>query len=152
MALAADPRGIKLDKEMENRLAVKRSFFRAVLHNKALSKEKEDLMVVFMLSNIKDIFKIPGALHKGVSDKLAGLVQGKQPDVTGSTFCQQVPSRTYTDSTKKTTDQELRALLNSIHLDSKISAKERKRLLGQFYQAHPEIFNQYFGESAVSVL
>lgn len=43
---------------MENRLAVKRSFFRAVLHNKALSKEKEDLMVVFMLSNIKDIFKV----------------------------------------------------------------------------------------------
>ncbi|TMS05593.1 DEP domain-containing protein 7 [Larimichthys crocea] len=152
MALAADPQEIKLDKEMENRLAVKRSFFRAVLHNKALSKEKEDLMVVFMLSNIKDIFMIPGALHKGVSDKLAGLVQGKQPDVTGSTFCQQVPSRTYTDSTKKTTDQELRVLLNSIHLDTKISAKERKRLLGQFYQAHPEIFNQYFGESAVSVL
>ncbi|TKS72994.1 DEP domain-containing protein 7 [Collichthys lucidus] len=152
MALAADPQEIKLDKEMENRLAVKRSFFRAVLHNKALSKEKEDLMVVFMLSNIKDIFMIPGALHKGVSDKLAGLVQGKQPDVTGSTFCQHVPSRTYTDSTKKTTDQELRVLLNSIHLDTKISAKERKRLLGQFYQAHPEIFNQYFGESAVSVL
>lgn len=43
---------------MENRLAVKRSFSRAILHNKALSKEKEDLMVVFMLSNIKEIFKV----------------------------------------------------------------------------------------------
>lgn len=43
---------------MENRLAVKRSLSRAILHNKALSKEKEDLMVVFMLSNIKDIFKV----------------------------------------------------------------------------------------------
>ncbi|XP_076589855.1 DEP domain-containing protein 7-like [Chaetodon auriga] len=152
MALAADSQGIKLDKEMENRLAVKRSFSRAILHNKALSKEKEDLLVVFMLSNIKEIFKIPGALHKGVSDKLAGLVQGKQPDVTGSTFCQQLSSRTYTHSAKNTTNQELWALLNSIHLDTKISSKERKRLLGQFYQAHPEIFNQYFGESAVGVL
>ncbi|XP_070763986.1 DEP domain-containing protein 7-like [Enoplosus armatus] len=152
MALAADPQGIKLDKEMENRLAVKRSLSRAVLHSKALSKEKEDLMVVFMLSNMKDIFKIPGALHKGVSDKLASLVQGKQPDVTGSTFCQQVSSRSCADSTKKTTNQELWALLNSIHLDAKISAKERKRLLGQFYQAHPEIFNQYYGESAAGVL
>ncbi|XP_042266912.1 DEP domain-containing protein 7-like [Thunnus maccoyii] len=152
MALAADPQGIKLDKEMENRLAVKCSFSRAVLHCKALSKEKEDLMVVFMLSNIKEIFKIPGALHKGVSDKLAGLVQGKQPDVTGSAFCQQVPSRTCTDSTKTTTNQELWTLLNSIHLDTKISTKERKRLLRQFYQAHPQIFNHYFGESAVSVL
>uniref|UniRef100_A0A3Q3VQV7 Uncharacterized protein n=1 Tax=Mola mola TaxID=94237 RepID=A0A3Q3VQV7_MOLML len=152
MALAADPQGIKLDKEMENRLAVKRSFFRAILHNKALSKDKEDLMVVFMLSNIKEIFKIPGALHKGVSDKLASLAEGKQPDLTGSTFCQQVPSRTYIDSSRNITKQELLALLNSIHLNTKISTKERKHQLGQFYQAHPEIFNQYFGESAVNVL
>ncbi|XP_070687438.1 DEP domain-containing protein 7-like [Pempheris klunzingeri] len=152
LALAADPQGIQLDKEMENRQAVKRAFSKAIVHCKDLSREKEDLMVVFMLSNIKDIFKVPAALHKGVSDKLASIVQGKQPDVTGSTFCQQVSSRTYADSTKKTTNQELWALLNSIHLDTKLPAKERKRLLGQFYQAHPEIFNQYFGESAVGVL
>ncbi|XP_018559578.1 DEP domain-containing protein 7 isoform X2 [Lates calcarifer] len=152
IALAADPQGIKLDKELENRLAVKRSFFRAIIHSKALSKEKEDLIAVFMLSNIKEIFKIPGALHKGVSDKLASLVQGKQLDVTGSPSCQQVSSRTCTDSTKKTTKQELWALLNSIHMDPKVSAKDRKRLLRQFYQAHPHIFNQYFGDSAVNVL
>ncbi|GAA6227738.1 DEP domain-containing protein 7-like isoform X2 [Lates japonicus] len=152
IALAADPQGIKLDKEMENRLAVKRSFFRAIIHSKALSKEKEDLIAVFMLSNIKEIFKIPGALHKVVSDKLASLVQGKQLDVTGSLSCQQVSSRTCTDSTKKTTKQELWALLNSIRMDPKISAKEKKRLLRQFYQAHPDIFNQYFGDSAVNVL
>ncbi|KAG7214871.1 hypothetical protein INR49_005140 [Caranx melampygus] len=144
MCLAADPQGIKLDKEMENRLAVKRSFSRAIIHSKALSKEKEDLIVCFMLSNVKEIFKIPGALHKGVSDKLADLVHGTHPDVTGSTFCQQVSSRTYSDTTKETTNQELWALLNSIHGDTKISAKERKRRLGQFYQAHPQIFNQYF--------
>lgn len=60
--------------------------------------------------------------------------------------------KTYIDSTKDTTKQELWNLLRSIHLDGKFSSKERKRLLGQFYQAHPEIFNQYFGELAVSVL
>lgn len=48
---------------MENRLAVKRSFSRAVLHSKTLSKEKEDLMVMFMLSNIKDIFKVKGCIY-----------------------------------------------------------------------------------------
>ncbi|XP_031731524.1 DEP domain-containing protein 7-like isoform X1 [Anarrhichthys ocellatus] len=152
MALAAEPQGIKLDKEMENRQAVKRSFSRAVLHSRVLSKDKEDLMVVFMLSNTKDIFMIPGSLHKGVSDKLASLAQGKQPDVTGFTFCQPVSCGTDTDSTKKNTNQELCALLGTIHQDTKISAKERKRLLRQFYQAHPEIFNQYFGESAAGVL
>ncbi|XP_029289993.1 DEP domain-containing protein 7-like [Cottoperca gobio] len=144
MALAADPQGIKLDKEMENRQAVKKFFFRAIIYSRVLSKEKEDLMVVFMLSNIREMFKIPGALHKGVSDQLAGLVQGKQPDVTGFTFCQQ--------ETKETTKQALWPLLNTIHLDTKISAKEKRRLLRQFYQAHPEIFNQYFGESALNVL
>ncbi|KAL6107281.1 depdc7 [Pungitius sinensis] len=152
MALAADPQGMKLDKEMDNRQAVKRSFSKAVLHTRVLSKEKEDLMVVFLLSNIKDIFKIPGTLHKGVSEKLASLAQGKQPDVTGLTFCQPVSCGAYNESTKKTTNEELRTLLGGIHQNPKISAKERKRLLRQFYQAHPEIFNQYFGENAVSVL
>ncbi|XP_035011792.2 DEP domain-containing protein 7 [Hippoglossus stenolepis] len=152
MTLAADPQAIKLDKEMENRLAVKRSFSRAIVRSKALSKENEDLLVVFMLSNIKEIFKIPGVLHKGVSEKLASLVQGTQPDVTGSTLCQQVSGRTYSDATKETTKQELWALLNGINTNTKISAKERKRLLGQFYRAHPEIFNQFFGDSAVSML
>lgn len=47
-----------LDPQIENRLTVKRSFTRAVLHNKSLPKEKEDLMVVFMLSNIKEMFKV----------------------------------------------------------------------------------------------
>ncbi|XP_061533107.1 DEP domain-containing protein 7-like [Phycodurus eques] len=148
MTVAADVQEIKLDKEMENKLAVKRSFSRAILNSKALPKEREDLMVVFMLSNIKEIFKIPGALHKGVSDKLTGLVQGKQPDVTGC----QVSSRTDIDTTKTTTDQELWSLLHIIHLDTKISPKERKHRFRQFYQAHPEIFNNYFGESAVNML
>uniref|UniRef100_A0A3B4FQ65 DEP domain-containing protein 7 n=1 Tax=Pundamilia nyererei TaxID=303518 RepID=A0A3B4FQ65_9CICH len=152
VSLAADPHGIKVDKEIENRLAVKRSFSRAILHSKALSKEKEDLLLVFMLSNVKEIFKIPGALHKVVSDKLACLVQEKQPDVTGSTFCQQVDRNTLQSSTKTTTNQALWVLLNNIHLDTKISAKEKKRLLRQFHLSHPEIFNQYFGDSAFSVL
>ncbi|XP_041851912.1 DEP domain-containing protein 7-like [Melanotaenia boesemani] len=152
MSLAADPQGIKVDKEMENKLAVKKSFSRVILHSRAFTKEKEDLMLVFMLSNIKEIFKIPGALHKGVSDKLASLAQGKQPDVTGATLSQQVCSRTCAESVKKTTNQELWILLNSIHLDTKMSTKERKRRLRQFNQAHPQVFNQYFGDSAINEL
>lgn len=152
MALAAEPQAIKLETEVENRVAIKRSFSRAILHSKCLTKEKADLMLVFMLSNIQDIFKIPGALHKEVSDKLVLLEQGEQTDVTGSTFCQHVPKRTYVDSAKTTTNNELWKLLESIHLNTQISGKERKRLLGQFYQAHPEVFSQYFGDSAANVL
>ncbi|XP_061678672.1 DEP domain-containing protein 7-like [Syngnathoides biaculeatus] len=148
MTVAADTQEIKLDKEIVNRLAVKRSFSRAVLNSKSLPKEKEDLMVVFMLSNVKEIFKIPGALHKSVSDKLTGLVQGKQPDVTGC----QVSSSTYIDTTKTTTNNELSSLLHIIHLDTKLSPKEKKRRFRQFFQAHPAIFNNYFGESAINML
>lgn len=86
---------------------VKNSFSKAIINNKSLSNDKEDLMVVFMLSNIKDLFKVrgsapahtvplisrrfwiifflqvPRALHKDVSDKLASLAEGKPPDVMG---------------------------------------------------------------------
>ncbi|KAJ3596899.1 hypothetical protein NHX12_003299 [Muraenolepis orangiensis] len=150
MALAADPQGVRLDKEMENRLAVKRSFSRAIIHSRTLSKEQEELMVVFMLSNRQEIFRIPATLHKAVSDKLANIVHGNPPDVTGSTFCQQVPRSTA--QSKEGTKQELRALLSNIHLDPKISDKRKKSLLRQFYQSHPEVFDQYFGDSALSML
>lgn len=64
----------------------------------------------------------------------------------------EVPNRIYTDTTMTTTDQELWSLLHIIQIDTKISPKERKRRLRQFYQAHPKIFNKYFGESAVNLL
>lgn len=35
-----------------------KTFSKAIIHNTTLSKDKEDLMVVFMLSNIKEIFKV----------------------------------------------------------------------------------------------
>uniref|UniRef100_A0A8C6PBD9 DEP domain-containing protein 7 n=1 Tax=Nothobranchius furzeri TaxID=105023 RepID=A0A8C6PBD9_NOTFU len=151
MSLAADPQGIKVDKEVENRLAVKKSFSRAILHSKTFPKEREDLLLVFMLSNVGEIFKIPGSLHKRVSEKLADLAEGEQPDVTGPALSHRASSRTDVDSSKNT-NQELWALLNSIHLDTKRSAKERKRLLRRFYGAHPGIFNQYFGDSAATQL
>lgn len=37
---------------------VKKSFSKAIVHNRALSKDKEDLILVFMLSNIEDVFKV----------------------------------------------------------------------------------------------
>ncbi|MEQ2231483.1 hypothetical protein ILYODFUR_000915 [Ilyodon furcidens] len=152
MSSAAEPQAVKVDKEIENKLAVKKSFSKAVLHSKTLPKENEDLMLVFMLSNIKEIFKIPGSLHKVISEKLARLAQGMEPDVAGSSLNLQVSNKVYAESAKKNTDQELWVLLNNISLDTKMSAKERKRLLRQFYLAHPEIFNQYFGDSAAAEL
>ncbi|XP_053742437.1 DEP domain-containing protein 7-like isoform X1 [Synchiropus splendidus] len=127
--------------QVENRLTVKRCFSRAILHSGSLSREKEELMVMFMLSNIQDIFKVPAELHKQVSDKLQDVVREKQPRPAGS-------DKTYVDSTRR----ELWALLSSIHRDTSRSSKERKRLLGSFRQAHPELFSQYFGDAASGLL
>lgn len=37
---------------------VKKSFSKTIIHHTTLPKDKEDLMVLFMLSNITDIFKV----------------------------------------------------------------------------------------------
>ncbi|KAJ8002798.1 hypothetical protein DPEC_G00162710 [Dallia pectoralis] len=147
MAIAGDPHRIQLDEEIENKMVVKKGFYRAIISGKYLAKEKLDLLVLFILDNRHDVFKIPGSLHKRVSEKLADIVQGKQPDLKGSTFCEQVSTKMYTDSAQGTTNEALFALLRTISDDPKISMKERKRLLGQFYQGHPEIFVKYFGDS-----
>ncbi|KAM6972931.1 DEP domain-containing protein 7-like [Aplochiton taeniatus] len=152
MSLAADSEEIRLDREVENRIAVKRDFSRVILQTKNLPRDKEDLMMLFMLGNQQDIFKIPGALYKVVSDKLASMVEGRQQDFAGSTFCQKVSTQACADSSQRTTSKELWDLLKNIHENPSFSAKEKKRLLGQFYQGHPEIFLQYFGTSAISVL
>lgn len=40
---------------------------------------------LYATKNVKcSLPQIPGALHKGVSEKLASLSQGQQPDVTGN--------------------------------------------------------------------
>ncbi|XP_037604207.1 DEP domain-containing protein 7 isoform X2 [Sebastes umbrosus] len=154
MAVAGKPQEVKLHKEIENRMAVKRSFSSAIVYSRRLStsKGKVDLMVLFMMDNHCDLFKIPVSLHKMVSDRITNIVKGKDPDViTGSTYCTRESAQTYTENAQKTTKEELWALLRTVHENPKLSAKEKKRLLGQFYKGHPEIFVQYFGNRLSSV-
>ncbi|XP_041715521.2 DEP domain-containing protein 7 isoform X1 [Coregonus clupeaformis] len=146
MAVAAKPQEVKLHKEIENRMAVKRSFSSAIVYSMRLAKGKVDLLVLFMVENHCDVFKIPVSLHKLVSDRLTNIVKGKDPQVlTGSTYCRRVNGKAYMESKQKTTKEELWALLKTIHENPKLSNKEKRRLLGQFYKGHPEIFVQYFG-------
>ncbi|KAF1392955.1 hypothetical protein PFLUV_G00033400 [Perca fluviatilis] len=150
MAVAAKPQEVKLHKEIENRMAVKRSFSSAIVYSRRLSKGKVDLMVLFMMDNHYDLFKIPVSLHKMVSDRIMNIVKGKDPDVTtGPTYCTRVSAKAYSENTQKNTKEELWSLLQTIHENPKLSTKEKRRLLGQFYKGHPEIFVQYFGNKIV---
>lgn len=58
--LGRSPTFLFLNGQLENRLVVKKSFSKAIVHGTTLSKDSEDLIVVFMLSNVKDIFKVRG--------------------------------------------------------------------------------------------
>ncbi|KAM6160020.1 DEP domain-containing protein 7 [Erethizon dorsatum] len=147
MAVAAHPSEFKLQKESDNRMVVKRIFSKAIVDNKNLSKGKTDLLVLFLMDHQKDVFKIPGTLHKIVSVKLMAIQEGKDPNKdTGYIYCQRIDPSDYSSSTQKKTKDELLNLLKAIDEDSKLSAKEKKKLLGQFYKCHPNVFIEYFGD------
>ncbi|KAH1170546.1 DEP domain-containing protein 7 [Mauremys mutica] len=152
MAIAAHHSEFKLQKESENRMVVKRTFSKAIVNNKTLSKGKTDLLILFLVDQQKDVLKIPGTLHKMVSDKLMAVQQGQDPSKdTGYTFCQKLDQSEYHYSVQKTTKAELLTLLKTIDEDTKISAKERKKLLGQFHSSNPTIFMQYFGDRVTNM-
>ncbi|XP_012505116.1 PREDICTED: DEP domain-containing protein 7 [Propithecus coquereli] len=147
MAVAAHPSEFKLQKESDNRMVVKRIFSKAIVDNKNLSKGKTDLLVLFLMDHQKDVFKIPGILHKIVSVKLMAIQKGRDPNRdAGYIYCQRIDQSDYSSSTQKTTKDELLHLLKTIDEDSKLSAKEKKKLLGHFYKCHPDIFIEYFGD------
>lgn len=85
-------------------MAVKRSFSSAIVYSRRLSKGKVDLMVLFMMDNHCDLFKvsasrlshvclepaykfaplthqIPVSLHQLVSNRIMNVVKGKDPDM-----------------------------------------------------------------------
>ncbi|CAM4684952.1 DEP domain-containing protein 7 isoform X1 [Lepidochelys kempii] len=152
MAIAAHHSEFKLQKESDNRMVVKRTFSKAIVNNKTLSKGKTDLLILFLVDQQKDVLKIPATLHKMVSDKLMAVQQGQDPNKdTGYTFCQKLDQSEYHYSVQKTTKAELLSLLKTIDEDTKISAKERKKLLGQFHSSNPTIFMQYFGDRVTNM-
>lgn len=93
-------------------MAVKRSFSSAIVYSRRLSKGKVDLMVLFMVDNHCDLFKvrfsfhrynqfeassrecgstvvcfcfrqqIPVSLHKLVSDRIMSIMKGNDPNLT----------------------------------------------------------------------
>ncbi|XP_019751446.1 DEP domain-containing protein 7 [Hippocampus comes] len=152
MAIAANAQDIKLHKEIENRMAVKRSFSSAIVYSRRLSKGKVDLMVLFMMDNHCDLFNVPVSLHKMVSDRLKNIVRGKDADmITGSTYCTRQSAKAYSENRETHTKEELRSLLRTIHENPNMPNKEKRHLLAQFYKGHPDIFVQYFGNKLSSM-
>ncbi|XP_043561459.1 DEP domain-containing protein 7 isoform X1 [Chiloscyllium plagiosum] len=145
MAVAAQPTSVTLQKGVEGRIVMKRTFGKAIVSNKNLPKGKADLLVLFLLDHQKDVFKVPGSLHKMVSEKLMFVQHGGDPDLhTGHTYCERLTRAACERNMWKTTREELLLLLQTIDENPKLSAKEKKKVLAQFNKSHPAIFIQYF--------
>lgn len=69
----------------------------------------------------------------------------------GSAYSTRVSTEVYSQNARKTTKEELVSLLRTVHESPTLSDKEKRRLLGQFYKGHPEIFVQYFGNKLSSI-
>ncbi|XP_007885958.2 DEP domain-containing protein 7 [Callorhinchus milii] len=145
MATAADSAAIVLQKGVENRIVMKRTFGPSIVHSKNLQKGKANLLVLFLLDNQKDVFKIPGTLHKMVSEKLMVIQRGGDPEYdAGYTFCERLDGEAYESNMRSTTRAELLLLIKSIDENARLSTKEKKKILNQFNKSHPAIFIQYF--------
>ncbi|XP_011490280.1 DEP domain-containing protein 7 [Oryzias latipes] len=152
MATAAKPQEVKIYKEAENRMAVKRSFSSAIVYSRKFSRGKAGLMVLFMMDNHRDLFKTPITLQKAVNERIINIMNGKDPDtITGLSYCTRVSAKTFSDNAGKTTKEELLSLMQVIYEKPTLSSKDKTRLLGQFYKAHPQVFIQYFGNKLSSI-
>ncbi|KAK7913682.1 hypothetical protein WMY93_013893 [Mugilogobius chulae] len=152
MAIASNSQELKLHKEIENRMAVKRAFSSAIVYSRRLPKGKVDLMVLFMMDKHHDLFETPLSLHKLVTDKITNIVKGGDPNnMDDATYCNRISAKEYSENSQKNTKEALLSLLQTIHENPHLSTNEKRRLLGQFYKGHPEIFVQYFGNRLSTV-
>lgn len=71
--------------------------------------------------------------------------------VAGLSYCTRVSAKTFSDNAGKTTKEELLSLMQVIYEKPTLSSKDKTRLLGQFYKAHPQVFIQYFGNKLSSI-
>ncbi|XP_051886359.1 DEP domain-containing protein 4 isoform X2 [Pristis pectinata] len=80
MAVAARPGAYRLQKQNTNRTVVKRTFTKAIVQNKSLSKTQTEELSMFLMDNHTEVFKIPSSLLQMVRKKLLALQEGRNPN------------------------------------------------------------------------
>ncbi|XP_076015028.1 DEP domain-containing protein 4 [Genypterus blacodes] len=149
MATAAQPDACRLHKQIDNRALISRTFQRAVVQNREMTRSQSETLLLFLMDNHTQLFKIPTSLMDAVRKTLRTMQQGKDPDtITMFTFCQQVTPQQYEDQREAATLEGLKQLLQDISQNKSLPAKERRRLLKEFQKHHPVVFLQHFYSSA----
>ncbi|KAM3587356.1 uncharacterized protein V6R79_002915 [Siganus canaliculatus] len=148
MAAAAHPDACRMQKQIDNRALVCRTFQRAVVHNHELTRSQSENLVLFLMDNCEELFKTPPSLTDTVRRTLRTMQQGRDADsIATFTFCQQVTPQDYEDQREATTLESLKQLLQDISSNETIPAKERRKLLKEFEKHHPIVFLQHLSRS-----
>ncbi|XP_037617241.1 DEP domain-containing protein 4 [Sebastes umbrosus] len=148
MATAAHPDACRLQKQIDNRALVCRTFQRAIVQNHELTRFQSETLVLFLMDNCIELFKTPTSLIEAVRTQLRTMQQGKDPDsIATFAFCQQVTPQEYEDQREATTLESLKQLLSDIASSKTIPVKERRRLLKEFEKHHPVVFLQHFSST-----
>ncbi|XP_018541135.1 DEP domain-containing protein 4 [Lates calcarifer] len=148
MATAAHPDASRLQKQIDNRALVCRTFQRAIVQNHELTRSQCETLVLFLMDNHTELFKTPTSLIEAVRKTLRTMQQGKDPDsIATFTFCQQVTPQEYEDQREATTLESLKQLLHDISSSKSMPVKERRRLLKEFEKHHPVVFLQHFSST-----
>ncbi|XP_038594306.1 DEP domain-containing protein 4 isoform X1 [Micropterus salmoides] len=148
MATAAHPDACRLQKQIDNKALVCRTFQRAVVQNHELNRSQSETLVLFLMNNCSELFKTPTSLIEAVRRTLRTMQQGKDPDsIATFTFCQQMTPQEYEDQREATTLESLKQLLRDISSSKTIPVKEKRRLLKEFEKHHPVVFLQHFSST-----
>ncbi|CAN0430637.1 unnamed protein product [Lampetra planeri] len=145
MHVAALASSYRLHKQADNLAVVRRTFGKAIVQNKALSKSHAELLISFMMDNHAEIFKVPVSLHVMVSERLSSLQEGGDPNrPPGFTYCVRQSRAEYAAEGASATEEALRQLVASVSEDTAHSAKHKRRLLKELQRHHPQAFSQHF--------
>ncbi|XP_038150129.1 DEP domain-containing protein 4 [Cyprinodon tularosa] len=148
MAAAAQSEACRLQKQVDNRTFVCRTFQRALVQSHELTRPQSETLVLFLMDHHAELFKTPAALIEAVRRALRTLQQGKDPDsVATFTFCQRVTRQEYEDQREASTLESLKQLLCHISSNTSMAAKEKRKLLKEFEKHHPVVFLQHFSYS-----
>ncbi|XP_043963658.1 DEP domain-containing protein 4 isoform X3 [Gambusia affinis] len=149
MAAAARSDACRLQKQVDNRTLVCRTFQRGLVQNHELTRPQSETLVLFLMDHHAELFKTPATLTEAVRRTLRTLQQGKDPDSVASAFafCQRVTLQEYEDQRDATTLESLRQLLRDISSNTNMTAKQKRKLLKEFEKHHPVVFLQHFSSS-----
>ncbi|XP_029486433.2 DEP domain-containing protein 4 [Oncorhynchus nerka] len=148
MATAAHPAACRLHKQTDNRALISRTFLKAIVQNKELSRTQSERLLLFLMDNHTQLFKTPTSLIDAVRRTLQILQQGRDPNnIAMFTFCQQVSLQEYEDQCEAATLESLKQLIRDISLSKALSVKDRRRLVKEFQKHHPIVFLQHFSST-----